>query len=475
MTPGHPIPADRHTPNVYAPLINDALRQPSRLTVEQPLRSFRSSLPEGRRASAGAPAKDSDDLSLSVHTDPDAIEPVWRELERTAPMSVYQRFDWLRPWCRLAAPALAVEPAIVLGCRHGRPAFLLPLGRRRSPLGALVEWLGGSHVNVGLGLFAPDFLATLDESSVRRLVSTAMQALAPIDVLALRNQPWPWHGQSNPLRHLAGRVDDQSVMAIALPPSINHLLTGPAGARKRKKLRWQENALAPVGGYRFMRAGNAAEATRLFDAFLAQKAAQFAQSGIDNVFADPGTERFFRDLIARSVEIGDPLIELYAIEIDGEIRATFAAGVDRGRVHGYFSGIRLDAFQRISPGELLLFNLVRASCERGLEVLDLGVGDERYKASWLPVCERQFATFLPATLRRPAGGGVPHGHAGGAPSHPRQQRRLDPGQEGSAFRRTDGQARTSLAARRLGNRLYPLLRLVVGSGLAGDEEEELGR
>ena len=368
--------------------------------MHQEFRSLERSLPgkpEPAGVAAGAAAVE--DVSLSVHCDPAAVESAWRGLEPHSVTSIYQRFDWVETWCRQAAPTIGVTPALVVGSRRGRPLFLLPLGTRSRRLGRVAEWLGGSHVNNGMGVFDRAFAASLDRATARRLFHHVLVALAPVDVVALRNQPFAWQGVDNPLRHLAGRVEDQPVLAIPLQASFEAMIAGQDGARRRKKMRWQENTLAPVGGYRFFKAETHEEADGLFGAFLRQKAVQFAQSGIDNVFAEAGAEPFFRDLIRGAIDRRDPLIELYGLEIDGEIRATFAAGAHDGRVQGYFNGINLDQYQRVSPGELLLYNLVRDSCRRGLGMVDLGVGDERYKASWHAVAERQFATFLPATLR----------------------------------------------------------------------------
>ncbi len=349
------------------------------------------------RDAAGEPsgAARVDDIVISVHTNVSALEQIWRELERRAPASIYQRFDWVLPWCNHAAPSLKIEPTVVLGSRHGRPVFLLPFGRRRARLGIEISWLGCSHVNIACGLFAPEFAASLDRPLTRELFARIAEALQPADLIVLGNQPKIWNGVANPLRQLRGSVDDQPVLAIPLRPDFEALVN----ARKRKKLRWQENALASVGGYRFFRAGDRAQANAVFNTFLAQKEQQFAKLGVDNTFADRGTADFFRSLIAQSADKADPVIQLYGLEVAGAIRATFAVGAHEGRVYGYFSGINLDAYQRVSPGELLLYQLIRDCCERGFQVLDLGVGEERYKAAWSPVLEAQFATFLPASAK----------------------------------------------------------------------------
>ncbi len=336
-----------------------------------------------------------DDVMISVHRDPAAIEAIWRRLESRTSISVYQRYDWAAPWCRHAAPSLGIEPTIALGSRGGRPVFLLPLGRRRTGFGAEIEWLGCSHVNIGLGLFDPDFVPALNAGGMRRLMERVVQSLGSVDYLALHNQPLAWNGTGNPMQFLPGCVADQPVLAIGLEDSFEAMVN----SRKRKKLRWQENTLAAVGGYRFFRAANRQEAERLFGVFLTQKEQQFAKHGIRNVFDDAGTIESYRQMIARSFGQEQPIIQLYGLEIDGEVRATFAAGVHQGRAHGYFSGISLDDYQRVSPGELLLHHLIRSACEDGHHTLDLGVGEERYKASWNPVRERQFTTLMGISAR----------------------------------------------------------------------------
>lgn len=336
-----------------------------------------------------------DDIALTVHSDVAAIEDVWRELESVSPASIYQRFEWILAWCEHAAPALGIEPAVVIGHRGNQPVLLLPLGRQRRSLGIEIAWLGCSHSNIGMGLFEPGFLGSLGPAAIDGLFASIIKLLRPVDVVALRNQPFSWASADNPFRQLSGRIADQPVMAIHLANDFGSLLN----AKKRKKLRWQENALESAGGYRFFQAKDRAEANAVFDEFLSQKDQQFAKLGIDNVFAGPGPVDFFRALIDQSISSDDPTIQLYGIEIAGAIKATFAGGVFGNRLFGYFSGITMDDFQRVSPGELLLYHLVKQCCDEGRAILDLGVDEERYKASWSPDPEPQFAIYAPASAK----------------------------------------------------------------------------
>ncbi len=338
-----------------------------------------------------------DTIDIAVFSDLAAVEPLWRRLEAGAIRSIYQRFDWLDSWQRHAGVAARTTPAIVTGIHRGEAMFVLPLGRRRWGPVRFATWLGGSHVNTGIGLYHPDFVAGMTAEDATRLGRRIVAALRPVDVVHLPNQPLRWQGAENPMVHLGGRIAAQPVHVMRLPRDFDALLAQGNAARKRKKLRWQENTLAPVGGYVFRRAATLGEARDLLDAFLAEKAVQFADQGMHNVFAEPGVHAFLRDLIRRSFATGEPLIELFGVEIDGRVRATFAAGVEKGRRYGYFSAIAQDEFTRVSPGELLLHHLVRESCEAGLAEFDLGVGEERYKSSWATEPEEHFSVTIAAT------------------------------------------------------------------------------
>lgn len=350
------------------------------------------------RASAGTKV-DAAAIGITVYTSLAEVEPLWRAFEERAIRSIYQRFDWVSAWVGNVAAAEGITTTVVVGWRCGETQFILPFGRLRRRSGMSVGWLGGSHVNVGMGLYDPDFMAGITAPEMLRIMRNVAAALAPVDFFALCNQPESWQGYPNPMGHLPGRQADQPVFCLPLESDFAAVVERHNGARKRKKLRWQENTLAKVGGYRFVRTTTEAEALRLLDAFLEQKTEQFARSGVDNVFAKPGVADAFRALIATASRGEDSLIELYGIEIGGRYRATFAAGVDRGRMHGYFAGISLDEYQRVSPGELLLMRLIRQCCERSLSEFDLGVGEERYKTAWNMRAEPQFMSLIPVSYR----------------------------------------------------------------------------
>ncbi len=123
---------------------------------------------------------------------------------------------------------------------------------------------------------------------------------------------------------------------------------------------------------------------------LEQLASRFSKSGIWNRFEDEGVPEFFAELAKNSLGTDEPALEIFGLEIDGKLRATFAGGVHHGQFSGCFISTANDEYAYVSPGEMIIFLVIEQCVERGYRVFDLGRGEERYKVSW---CDRIIPMF----------------------------------------------------------------------------------
>lgn len=350
------------------------------------------------RASANEPDP-IDGLTIETSAGATSLEPEWRALESSAPISVYQSFDWIDAWLGTAAKAQGIRPAIVT-LRRGRDLLgILPLGIERVGPFRVARFLGGEHSNIRMPLLAPDLAAALTPEATDRLLRRIGAAIGGVDLLDLDATPVEWRGQANPIAaHADAGPARCGVTSMTLSADFQAILKAHRGAKKTKKHRWQINALAPVGGFAFRRAETEAEARTILESYLEQKATWFRTHGIANSFAAPGVADFFRELVRRRFAGASAVIELDALEIDGGIRAILGSGTAQGRLSGYFLSVSEDEWLRISPGELLLYEAISASAARGLSALDLGRGEERYKMSWLDIDEPHRRLLFPVTL-----------------------------------------------------------------------------
>ncbi|MEL6947071.1 MAG: GNAT family N-acetyltransferase [Pseudomonadota bacterium] len=337
-------------------------------------------------------------MDITVYEDAELLHSQWLELEAEAACSIYQRYDWIAQWTAHVGVKAKIRPVFFVG-RLGRDTqFIMPMGlHKRGPFHVL-SWLGDSHTNFHMGLYAPSFLAKVKPDEFKRLIEALTTSLASslgrVDVLELCCQPISWQGHTNPFTYLPRQASHNHGFALDLRPSFDEALKRKNGSRKRKKLRWQTNQLKPHGGFTVARAETPSEVDAALDAAFGQMALRFDRAGIWNRFNDPGVEVFMRTLAKASLGSDEPPMVVYSLNIDGGIRATFAGGHLGDQFSGFFISYADDRFSHISPGELIIHQVIKDCAESGTNMFDFGRGQERYKTSWCDVTIPMFDTCI---------------------------------------------------------------------------------
>lgn len=336
---------------------------------------------------------------VQVLVDVAEAEAVWRALEREgAVFTPYQRYEWVALWQHHVGKLTGTTPFIVVGRDSaGQPLFLWPLAlSRRGPV-RVASFFCGKHSNFNFALWRRDYAAELDAGELSALLKR-LAALPPrVDVLMLLNQPMEWEGLRNPFALLPHQSSPSAAHRLQLGARGDEVLARQFSSSMRGRLRGKERHLQKLAGYRFYRAESAAEANRLLDSFFAQKAMRFDAQGIRNVFAEPGMEDFIRDCCHTGLADGRPVLELYAIEGDGEVLALRAGIADGRRFSCLFNSFSQGPHSRHSPGLILTAKVIGDCADRGFEYFDLGVGDVSYKTIFCNERESLIDSFLPLT------------------------------------------------------------------------------
>ena len=319
--------------------------------------------------------------------------PHWRALEAAAALATpYQRYEFLALWQQHVGASAGFVPFIVVGFDVlGVPLFLLPLGARTFAPWRVVEFLGGKHANFNMGLWRRDTAASISADDLRDVLK---RLAGRADVLTLRNQPLTWNGTTNPLALLAHQRSANSGFSGALFSDFDALLQARTSSSTRKKMRKKERALAARGAIRFARAETTADTHRVLAVFFKQKSARMHKMGITDVFGDTHVRIFIEAATSAKLADGNPLIELYSLSVGDVIVATMAGMTGDGRFCGMFNSMVEGLYAAESPGEQLLWQLVRHCCRRGLETFDLGIGEAEYKGLFCGDVEPLFDSFL---------------------------------------------------------------------------------
>lgn len=350
-----------------------------------------------------APAVAFGDIRIAVYDDLAAIERDWRAFEPLADGTVFQCFDWLATWQRHIGARSGVEPAIVVG-RDGAGAilFLLPLAVRGAGLAPELNWLGSGLCDYNGPLLAQTFSARVDRARFLALWQEIMRSLQAhphlkFDVIVLDKMPDLIGAQQNPMRHLGGTVNPSGAYLTHLSGDWDAFYTAKRSSATRRRDRTKRKKLSEFGEIKLVNAASEGEILSSLDALMTQKARSFARMGVANLFAKRGYTDFFRALAAGPATRS--LLHVSRLDVGASAAAVNLALVHRGRYYHLLASYSDCELSRFGPGAAHLHDLMHYAIDKGCQIFDFTIGDERYKRDW---CDTELALYdyiAPVTWR----------------------------------------------------------------------------
>lgn len=347
-------------------------------------------------SSATSSAATTSGFDVRILTDFTEAETDWRALESDCVMSVYHSFDWLQRWYEHVGKRDGIEPVLAIGTRADQTAFILPLGVKKSGPLRVATWLGGKLNNYNFGLWRSDVYASMSADELSRCLGDIARHVR-IDAFELLNIPETWDGRETPFVKLPHSASPSHSYILDLDGDFEALQNKHRSSKSRRTQRKKLERLQAAGDYKTCHAVNAGPARAVIDATIEQRNQRAAASGIPSVFEQPGVSELMRHIVVESAGDAEPVMDTHFLAVDGVIRATYVGGVKNGRYSCSLNSFRDDDLTQHSPGDLLLTEVIRNCCERGLKQLDLGIGEMRYKTAWCrpdPLID----CFIPVTL-----------------------------------------------------------------------------
>ena len=349
---------------------------------------------ESPRAGGLAWSKSSRIASVELLADIDQAETVWRSLENQQYFfTPFQRFDFLQPWQQKIGTREGLQPAIAVAYDRDRmPLGLFPLVLKQKWGIRTAHFMGGKHTTFNMPIWNRDFAVAASRGDLE-LVFAELHERSGADALLFNQQPLTWHDLPNPMALMSRQpsVNDCPLMTIApgAPPSarVSHSL--------RRRLKTKERKLKGLPGYRYHLADSDADIERLLDAFFRIKPQRMADQRLPNVFGEPGVEEFIRRACLTPSAEGRRVIEIHALESDGEVLALFGGVADGHRFSMMFNTYTVSASSRYSPGLILICHIADHYAARGYQSLDLGVGPDSYKRLFCKASQPIFDSFIP--------------------------------------------------------------------------------
>lgn len=320
------------------------------------------------------------------------VAPLWRAFEADADLTPYQRFDFLNLWQEHIGKKEGVEPLLVAAYgEHDEPLCLLPLGKFTHGPFPVARFLAGKHANYNFGLWRRG--ASFPRAFAQQLLDALAKAEPDLAALELHNQPYSWHGAENPLLAFPHQPSPSIGYRLKLGDSGEAVLSRQLTTSYRGRIRGKEKKLAKLPGYRYFVASSPEEVQRCMDAFFVQKRAYMAMMKIPNPFDEPEVEAFLRAAANAGA------LEIHALECESEVLALYAGVRDGKRLSTMISSYTASESSRWSPGIITLSHIVANVADRGLAIMDLGVGEAEYKFVYCNEKEELFDSFIPLSSK----------------------------------------------------------------------------
>ena len=331
-----------------------------------------------------------------------AVESAWREFEKTADGTVFQRYDWLLEWNNHVGKKKNIVPVIVSGTGvDGRLLILLPFGiEKRGTLRHLV-WLGSDLCDYNAPLLAPEFSARVPPERFRLLWREIIRTIRAdpmllFDLVDLNRMPERVGSQQNPFLTLPVLPATYGAHVATLGTSWDDFYSSKRSARDRKGDRRKAKHYLKYGDLRFVNVREEADAKRTMDILVKQKKKSYARMGVEDIFGRPGYHDFFMAVTANP-QLRD-VIHVSRLDV-GTTPVAAALGLNsNGRYYLLLSGYDDGELAKFSPGRMHLHELMQFAIEQKCREFDFTIGDEPYKLEWSDVKVGLFEHSEAATM-----------------------------------------------------------------------------
>jgi CelD/BcsL family acetyltransferase involved in cellulose biosynthesis len=298
--------------------------------------------------------------------------PQWNALAAgSAVATVFQTYEWFEAWW--TAFARGRQLFLVTAWEGDDLAGIAPLMIERHKGIRYLEFVGSPNAD-----YQDLILGSRPEAVLSGLADFLLDQRQAWDMLVLRNLPADsvtYRLLPNLLHGVGIRTTDDERIAC---PTLE-IASRPDEARRRLNgysFRRRINRLEQIGEIRYLRCSTRDQLEHYLPVFFEQYMERRAGSPAERFFRRPEVRKFYESL-ARSM-LPHGWLHFSVLECGGRPVA-FHFGFEFKRRLYWYKPSYDPAFARLSPGKVLLSQLIRDALERELDELDFTVGAEPFK------------------------------------------------------------------------------------------------
>ena len=253
----------------------------------------------------------------------------------------------------------------------GRPVLLLPLGIERHRGIRVLQFLDGGVCDYNAPVvFEPTRI--WERHILERFWQELIRALPTFDVAMFDKMPADICGVPNPFAGLRVTPSAPSGHLLNITRSWEEYAAEQLPYKRESSI--QRRKLAKLGEIAFTVAETPTDRQRILEAMIRQKSRRYMETrGVDGLDR-PGYRQYYTALIGQLPWPGPLLVS--ALEVDGKILSTNWGFISDRRFIGTVMTFEAGEWKRLSPGRLLLEDLLKWNFTNGFTIFDFGIGDE---------------------------------------------------------------------------------------------------
>lgn len=331
--------------------------------------------------SSAAPSPDQATVRFAPVTSAEefaALRDEWQELERRSAtrFNYFQTFDWNWRWYCNFSDGYDFSPYILTGRRNGALVLVWPAMLTKQAGCVTLKWLTEPHLQYGDALVATDHAPDLLDDAWSFLTDQPdIDLICFGKVLSCANVAATLRRQA---RHFnASEASQLNLTGFATPDAYMNSLS--RSRRKRHTRLW--NKLERTGAklsFQVYEAGP--DYRRAVDRAFEMKKTWLTENGLpsQSIF-DPTSARFIADLDGGERGTARPVAGV--LELDGEPLAVEHGFLFHDRFYAFLGAFDWN-HRDLSPGKLLMREMVCWSIENGIDHYDMLGMPAAYKSDW---------------------------------------------------------------------------------------------
>ncbi|MBC2884413.1 GNAT family N-acetyltransferase [Ochrobactrum sp. CM-21-5] len=319
------------------------------------------------------------DFHIEVHDCVARLSDAWPDADDDSgsALFVFQSKSFLRAWEASYGIAHKAQLCLVeVRDQNRQPILFVPLCILRRYGARILYFVDDGVSDYNAPVIFPN-TPRWTKAETKYLLRRIFAALPPFDIAHFEKMPQLIEGKANPFWDIANKDSTASAHWITLDRPIEEI---GASIRRFKGIRKRAKALRHAGRFRFFVTRSEDERSTVLEAMFRQKQRRFEETKVPGFDAHPEKRRFFE--IASEPLAQKNALHLSALSVDGEIIATMWSVTRNGHYCAMVPSFEDGIWSRYSPGKVLIHTLIQSLKSDSYSCLDLGFGNEPWKADF---------------------------------------------------------------------------------------------